>query len=191
VRSFPILATGQGTPDFGHRRRQPNRGCERPDLAGRSLHGRGRGCRANSRVPGTQCTVLPRIDPVGRPQETCPSPGRPFGRVCESWQSRFFWSNASGRLGSSICVGFHCRILRYPRNAAVGEMVDGRVTRSSFRHACFRYGCAPVIISAQKEQILEWLSWGVEGGAIQFPAIAGTIPWPRVALRDVFFREKV
>ena len=37
-----------------------------------------------------------------------------------------------------------------------------------------------------KEQFLSWLSWGVESGAIRFPAATGSIRWPSVNLQDLF-----
>lgn len=47
-------------------------------------------------------------------------------------------------------------------------------------------GCDPVIVKGEKEQFLDWLSWGVESGAIQFTAATGSIRWPGVSLRDIF-----
>jgi hypothetical protein len=47
-------------------------------------------------------------------------------------------------------------------------------------------GCSPVLIKAEKEQFLDWLSWGVESGAIRFPAETGSIRWPSVSLQDLF-----
>jgi len=47
-------------------------------------------------------------------------------------------------------------------------------------------GCRPVIINGEKEQFLDWLSWGVESGAIAFPVKSGPIHWPRLSLEDIF-----
>jgi hypothetical protein len=47
-------------------------------------------------------------------------------------------------------------------------------------------GCRPAIIQGEKEQFLEWLSWGVEGGAIRFPSDSGPIHWPKLSLEDIF-----
>ena len=47
-------------------------------------------------------------------------------------------------------------------------------------------GCAPVIVKGEKEQFLDWLSWGVESGAIKFPENEGSIRWPRLRLQDIF-----
>ena len=49
-------------------------------------------------------------------------------------------------------------------------------------------GCNPAIVKGEKEQFLDWLSWGVESGAIQFPAKAGSIRWPNMNLEDIFLR---
>jgi hypothetical protein len=48
-------------------------------------------------------------------------------------------------------------------------------------------GCSPVLIKGEKKQFLDWLSWGVESEAIKFPAEAGSIRWPHLGLKDVFF----
>ena len=43
-----------------------------------------------------------------------------------------------------------------------------------------------MIVKGEKEQFLDWLSWGVESGAIRFPAETGSIRWPSVNLQDIF-----
>src|SRR5579872_192704 len=47
-------------------------------------------------------------------------------------------------------------------------------------------GCRPVIIKGEKQQLLDWLSWGVESGAIAFPVKSGPIHWPKLDLKDIF-----
>lgn len=47
-------------------------------------------------------------------------------------------------------------------------------------------GCAPVLIKAEKEQFLSWLSWGVESGAVHLPVETGSIQWPTFTLQDIF-----
>ena len=47
-------------------------------------------------------------------------------------------------------------------------------------------GCDPVIVKGEKEQFLDWLSWGVESEAIRFPTQTGSIRWPGVSLKDIF-----
>ena len=47
-------------------------------------------------------------------------------------------------------------------------------------------GCEPVIVKGQKEEFLDWLSWGVESEAIRFPASISLIRWPRLSLKDLF-----
>jgi hypothetical protein len=48
-------------------------------------------------------------------------------------------------------------------------------------------GCDPVIVQGEKEQLLDWLSWGVESEAIRFPAETGSIHWPSLGLKDILF----
>jgi len=47
-------------------------------------------------------------------------------------------------------------------------------------------GCNPVLVKGEKEQFLDWLSWGVESEAIRFPAESGSIRWPTLSLTDIF-----
>ena len=47
-------------------------------------------------------------------------------------------------------------------------------------------GCNPVLVKGEKEQFLDWLSWGVESGAIHFPRETGSIRWPSLSLEDLF-----
>ena len=47
-------------------------------------------------------------------------------------------------------------------------------------------GCNPVSIKGEKEQFLDWLSWGVESEAIRFPGDSGSIAWPSLGLQDIF-----
>jgi hypothetical protein len=47
-------------------------------------------------------------------------------------------------------------------------------------------GCDPGIVNGEKEQFLDWLSWGVESGAINLPSETGSIRWPGFDLEDLF-----
>jgi hypothetical protein len=47
-------------------------------------------------------------------------------------------------------------------------------------------GCDPVIVKGEKAQFLDWLSWGVESGAIRFPEGSGSIHWPSLNLGEIF-----
>lgn len=58
-------------------------------------------------------------------------------------------------------------------------------THRAITHA-LGIGCNPVIVKGEKEQFLDWLSWGVESGAIPFPTQTGSIRWPGLSLQDVF-----
>jgi len=51
-------------------------------------------------------------------------------------------------------------------------------------------GCDPVIVKGEKEQFLDWLSWGVESEAIRFPRQTGSIHWPGANLRDIFLQAE-
>ena len=47
-------------------------------------------------------------------------------------------------------------------------------------------GCSPSVIKATKEQLLDWLSRGIESEAITIPREPGPVHWPMFSLRDVF-----
>ncbi|HZQ17908.1 MAG TPA: hypothetical protein VFA90_04235 [Terriglobales bacterium] len=47
-------------------------------------------------------------------------------------------------------------------------------------------GCSPAVIKATKEQLLDWLSWGVESEAVGVPQELGPVHWPIFKLRDIF-----
>jgi len=47
-------------------------------------------------------------------------------------------------------------------------------------------GCSPIIIKGDKRQFLDWLSWGVESGAVRLPADTGSVCWPYPALHQLF-----
>ena len=51
-------------------------------------------------------------------------------------------------------------------------------------------GCDPILIKGEKEQFLDWLSWGVESGAIQVPAEAGASLWPQSSLENIFSGDR-
>ncbi len=50
-------------------------------------------------------------------------------------------------------------------------------------------GCSPVIVKGDKEQFLDWLSWGVESEAIPFPTETGSIHWPALSLKEIFWQR--
>jgi hypothetical protein len=66
-----------------------------------------------------------------------------------------------------------------------GWFADEVKTHRVLTHA-LGIGCDPVIIKGTKEQFLDWLGWGVESGAIQFPVGAGSIRWPGSSVEELF-----
>ncbi|MBZ5573318.1 MAG: hypothetical protein LAO09_15725 [Acidobacteriia bacterium] len=58
-------------------------------------------------------------------------------------------------------------------------------THHALTHA-LGIGCDPVIVRGEKDQFLDWLSWGVESGAISFPVETGSIRWPSLGLPKIF-----
>ena len=46
-------------------------------------------------------------------------------------------------------------------------------------------GCAPIVVSASAEEILEWMKSGVAHGTLRFPEMNGPIQWPNKSLAAV------
>jgi hypothetical protein len=71
----------------------------------------------------------------------------------------------------------------------VPEWADWFADELNAHHAIGRalgVGCDPVVVKGEKEQFLDWLSWGIESDAISLPAQTGPIRWPNVGLKDIF-----
>lgn len=51
-------------------------------------------------------------------------------------------------------------------------------------------GCIPVILKGEKEQFLDWLSWGVESGGLRFPKEVGPVRWPSLSLGHIFLQAE-
>lgn len=51
--------------------------------------------------------------------------------------------------------------------------------------------CNPVLVKGNKEEFLSWLSDGLWGGTIHFPADSGPIRWPSLDLRQTFLPAEV
>ena len=51
-------------------------------------------------------------------------------------------------------------------------------------------GCDPRIIKGTKEQFLDWLSWGVESGAVNFPTTTGSVRWPSMNLEGLILKAE-
>jgi len=105
------------------------------------------------------------------PRETCP---RARGRTLLAGSGkRFVWASIADIYG----------IPGIPEWA--NWFADELDTHRAVIHA-LGIGCDPVIVKGEKEQFLDWLSWGVESGAIRFPAETGSIRWPSMSLEDIF-----
>jgi len=82
--------------------------------------------------------------------------------------------------------------LRSPRSEGSPEFLNGRngFWGNSEKHKALvplvGIGCNPVLVKGNKEQFLSWLSDGVWGGEIHFPAEGGPVHWPSFDLRKVF-----
>jgi hypothetical protein len=76
---------------------------------------------------------------------------------------------------------------------AIPEWADWFAGELDLHHAlthAFSIGCDPVIVKGEKEQFLDWLSWGVESEAIRFPSESRSIRWPGMSLKDIFLQAE-
>lgn len=72
------------------------------------------------------------------------------------------------------------------------EWADWFATELRTHHAitpALGIGCNPVIVNGEKDEFLDWLSWGIESGALKFPSVSGSIQWPGCKLQDLFLRH--
>ena len=106
----------------------------------------------------------------------------------------FASSNASAGSGRTMLAGSGRRFV-WPCIAhmygipGIPEWAEWFADELKKHHALIQalgIGCDPVIVKGEKEQFLDWLSWGVESEAIRLPTQTGSIRWPGVSLQDIF-----
>lgn len=106
----------------------------------------------------------------------------------------FASTNMSSNSGRTLLAGTEKRfiwasIAHVYGIPGVPEWADWFASELNTHHALVHalgIGCNPVIVKGEKAQFLDWLSWGVESGAVTFPAEPGSIRWPTVNLQDLF-----
>jgi hypothetical protein len=106
----------------------------------------------------------------------------------------FAASNASAGSGRTLLAGSDSRFVWASVShihgiPGVPEWGEWFATELDSRKAItrvFGIGCSPVLIKGDKEQFLDWLSWGVESEAVRFPTGTGSIRWPGLNLTDIF-----
>ena len=155
------------------------------------FHGGRAGCATDSSMPGTQCAVFQRFDSACRtkeaaapsywrcqknsPRATC----RPIRdrTLLASSDKRFVWASVAHIYGIP----------------GIPEWADWFADElNTHQRIVLRLGigCDPVMVKGEKEQFLDWLSWGVESDAISFPAQTGSVRWPNVSLKDIFLQAE-
>ena len=110
--------------------------------------------------------------------------------LSEELSSGNLWANS----GRSLLAGSDKRfvwasIAHIYGIPGIPEWADWFADELDTHHALIRalgIGCDPVIVKGEKDQFLDWLSWGVESGAIRLPAQAGAILWPQSSLENIF-----
>ena len=92
------------------------------------------------------------------------------GRIHFGKHVRPTQENSAGRLGQAF-VWASSPTSTGSGNPRVGGLVCRRTrTRIMPSHRCSALDVIPSIVKGEKEQFLDWLSWGVESEAIRFPA---------------------
>ena len=110
----------------------------------------------------------------------------------------FASSNASAGSGRRMLAGSDRRVVWSSIAHMYGipgipEWAEWFADELNTHHALIQalgIGCDPVIVKGEKEQFLDWLSWGVESEAIRFPTQTGSIHWPGVNLQDIFLQAE-
>ena len=110
----------------------------------------------------------------------------------------FTSTNKSASSGRTLLAGSHKRfvwasIAHVYGIPGIPEWADWFADELDTHHALIHalgIGCDPVIVKGEKEQFLDWLSWGVESGTISFPTQTGSIRWPGVNLEDILLRAE-
>lgn len=108
----------------------------------------------------------------------------------------FASGSASGNSGRSLVSGSDARFVWASIAATHGipgvpEWADWFQEELKTHHAttpALGIGCNPVIVIGDKKQFLDWLSWGIESDAIQFPEGTGPVRWPGLTLKQIFYR---
>jgi hypothetical protein len=106
----------------------------------------------------------------------------------------FAASNMSASAGRTLLAGSDCQFvwasLAYihgiPGVPEWAEWFAGELDSHKAIVRTLGIGCNPVLIKGEKEQFLDWLSWGVESEAVRFPTETGSIRWPSLSLTDIF-----
>ena len=114
--------------------------------------------------------------------------------MSEEFASGNMSSNAGRTLLASSDKGFvWASIAHIYGIPGVPEWADWFAEELKTHHAMSQIlgiGCDPVMVKGTKEQFLDWLSWGVESGAVHFPVGTGSIQWPNLSLRDPFLPSR-
>ncbi len=75
--------------------------------------------------------------------------------------------------------------LGIPADPAWADHILGFVEKKRRIEEIDGIGCAPVLISATTEEILEWIGNGLRSGALSFPGKGGPILWPRYTVETM------
>ncbi|MGH9511364.1 MAG: hypothetical protein ACRD2U_04435 [Terriglobales bacterium] len=106
----------------------------------------------------------------------------------------FAASNVSSGSGRTLLAGSNSRFIwaslahihGIPGVPEWAEWFAGELDSHRATVRALGIGCSPVLIRGEKEQFLDWLSWGVESEAVKFPTETGSIRWPSLGLTDIF-----
>ena len=112
---------------------------------------------------------------------------------------QFASSNVSGSSGRTLLASSENRFIWASLAHIHGipgmpEWSDWFAEELNTHHAIIHalgVGCHPVIVKGEKQQFLDWLSWGFESEAITFPDETGSVHWPSLGLKDILFYASV
>ena len=118
------------------------------------------------------------------------SPNRFLGRVRFEQRIGGLRKNSAGQLGETDSFGPLSPIFTGSGTPDWAEWFADELNTHRAIIPALGVGCDPVIVKGEKEQFLDWLSWGGESGAIRFPCETGSVRWPRLNLEDLFLPAK-
>jgi hypothetical protein len=75
--------------------------------------------------------------------------------------------------------------LGLPADPAWADYVLAVVERKRRIEEIDGIGCAPVLVSATTEEMLEWIGEGLRTGELAFPSEAGPVAWPRPSIAEL------
>jgi len=101
--------------------------------------------------------------------------------------------HANGAAGKTYLLNYECSLAWSTLVSFLGLPADPRwsgwlidwLERENKIHPVQGIGCEPVMVTATREELLQAVAKGLQGGALSFPRENGPILWPAFRVQDV------